>query len=79
MTTYTVTDSNCGLIMATSKKGRAIMVAAINACENGATTAQTDTKMLEIRVAMLQSKQIDGGMTFIQGADSELTIEVWND
>ena len=79
MTTYTVTDSNCGLIMATSKKGRAIMVAAINACKDDATTAETDSKMLEIRLAMLQSKKTNDGMIFVQGADSELTIEVWND
>ena len=55
------------------------MIAAINACENGATTAQTDSKMLEIRLAMLQSKKTNDGMIFVQGADSELTIEVWND
>jgi len=79
MTTYTVTDSECGLIMATSKKGRAIMTAAINACKNGATTAETESKMLEIRLAMLQSKKTNDGMIFVRGADSELTIEVWND
>ena len=26
-----------------------------------------------------ETRKLDGGMTFIQGADSELTIEVWND
>jgi hypothetical protein len=77
MTIYTIWDSECGLVLATNVKGKAIRIAAIQACKCDATPEEIESQMLIIRVALLQAKKNNCTITYIVGADSKIDIEIW--